>query len=139
MRVNWLAVLICTVVAFLLRYLWTAHFGGADWGHFIGRAVNNIQNDKRAAGLALVNALVIAIAIGWLVGRLRDRALATGLAAGLAAAVGFAATTVSVEYISGGATLRTFLIDAGYYVAAYVLMGAIAGAMAPKKKAAAAG
>jgi hypothetical protein len=136
MRINWVAVVISTIVMFVLRYLWIAHFGGADWGHFIGRAVNSVQNAPHSAGLVLANALVTSAVLGWLIGRLRDRVFASGLGSGVVAAVGFAATTVSAEYIYGQAELRTFLIDAGYYVAAYALAGAILGTMAPKAKAA---
>ena len=132
MRINWLAVLISAIAVFLLRYLRNAHFGGADWGHFIVAAAAAIQGDHRAAGLGLVNALAVTIVLGWLIGRLRDRVLATGLGSGLLAAIGFAVTTVSAEYIWGQASLRTFLTDAAYYLLAYTLAGAILGAMAPK-------
>ncbi len=132
MRINWLGVLISAIVILLLRYLWNAHFGGADWGHFVGKAISAITANQKAAGLTLVNSLVVSAALGWVIGRLRDRSLVSGILAGVAAAVGFAATTVAPEYISGGAVLKTFLTDAGFYVLAYAIGGAILGAMSPK-------
>ncbi len=133
MRINWLGVLISAIVVFLLRYLWVAHFGGADWGHFVGKAISDIQANKKAAGLELVNALVLSAVLGWVIGRLRDRSLISGIGAGIVTAVGFAATTISPEYIFTGATLKTFLTDSAFYVLAYAIGGAILGAMAPKK------
>ena len=132
MRINWLGVLIAAIVIFLLRYLWTAHFAGADWAHLPLRTVGDIQGDTRAAGLGLANALVVSAAMGWVIGRLRDRELGSGIGVGLLAGIGFAVTTVSPEYIWGHTPLNTFLVDAGAYVVAYVLAGAVLGATAPK-------
>ena len=133
MRINWLGVLISAIVIVVLRYLWYAYFGGADWAHLAAKAIAAVQADQKAAGLTLANALVLSAGLGWLVGRARDRSLPTGLAAGLVAGVVFGATSVTTGYIYAGATLHSLLVDGGYLVAAYVLGGAILGAMAPKK------
>ena len=135
MRINWLGVLISAIVIVVLRYLWYAYFGGADWAHLVGKAIADVQADQKAAGLSLANALVLSAGLGWLVGRERDRSLPTGIAAGLVAGVTLGATSVTTGYIHAGATLHSLLVDGGYLVAAYVLGGAILGAMAPKKSA----
>ncbi len=131
MRINWLGVIISAIVIVLLRYLWYAHFGGADWGHFVGKAVNAIQSDQKAALKELVNALVLSAVLGWVIGRLRDRALIPGIGAGIITAIGFAWTTASTGFIHGGA-LKDAMVDAGFLLVAYVIAGAILGAMAPK-------
>ncbi len=133
MRINWLGVLISAIVIVVLRYLWYAYFGGADWAHLATKAIAAVQADQKAAGLSLANALVLSAGLGWLVGRERDRSLPTGIAAGLIAGVALGATSVTTGYIHAGATLKSLLVDGGYLVAAYVLGGAILGAMAPKK------
>ncbi len=135
MRINFLGVIISAIVIVLLRYLWNAHFGGADWGHFIGKAAADVQADRKAAGLELVNALVLSTALGWVIGRLRDRSLATGLGVGVLACVGFALTVVSTTVIHGAAW-QSLIPEGGFYLAAYVIAGAILGAMAPKRTAA---
>ncbi len=132
MRINWLGVLISAIVVFLLHYLWVAHFGGADWGHFVAKAINNITADKKAAGLELGSALVLSAVLGWVIGRLRDRSVISGLLTGVVAAIGFAVTTIAPEYIFAGATLKAFLTDSASFVLAYAIGGAILGAMASK-------
>lgn len=131
MRINWLGVIISAIVIVALRYLWYAHFGGADWGQLAGRAVSGIQGSQKAAGLELVDALVLSLGIAWLVG-LSGRAASTGLGVGLAAGVLFGLTSVAEGYIHG-APLKDFLVDGGYVVLAYTLAGLIIGALAPKR------
>lgn len=133
MRINWLGVIIAAILIAALRYLWSAHFGGADWMHMTGKAIHDIQANQKQAGMELGSALVLAIVLGWVIGLTRDRSIVTGIGIGIVTAVGFAGTTVAPEYIFGGAALKTFLIDAGYYLAAYVVAGAVLGAMAPKR------
>ena len=134
MRINWLGVIISAIIMFIVRYLWAAHFGGADWAHFATKAVADVQANHKAAGMALGAAVVTSAVLGWAIGLLRDRSLVSGVGVGIMTAVGFAATTMSAEYIFYGAPLKTFLIDSGQYLAAYVIGGAIIGAMAPKTR-----
>jgi hypothetical protein len=132
MRINWLAVLISAVIIVLLRHLWYAHFGGADWGALPTRVVDDIRGDTALAGKELVNALVLSLVLAWVVDAMRNRSLFEGLATGLAAAVGFGLTSISPGLIHGE-PVESFLIDGGYLVAAYLIAGAILGAMAPKR------
>ena len=131
MRINWLGIIISAIVIVALRYLWYAHFGGADWGHLVSKAVAGIQGSQKAAGLELVDALVLSLGIGW-VTSLSGRAAAAGLGVGLAAGILFGLTSVAEGYIHG-APLKDFLIDGGYVVLAYALGGLIIGALAPRR------
>ena len=132
MRINWVGVIVSAAIIVALRYLWYAHFGGADWAHVLGAAVGQVRANDRQALYELANALVLCAALGWVIGRLRDRALSTGIGVGLLACVGFAMTTASDGFIHGG-PLRNALVDGGYLLAAYVIAGAILGALAPKR------
>ena len=132
MRINWLGIIISAIVIVALRYLWYAHFGGADWGHLVGKAVAGIQGSQKAAGLELVDALVLSLGIAWIAG-LSGRAAAAGLGVGLAAGVLFGLTSVAEGYIHG-APLKDFLIDGGYVLLAYGLGGLIIGGLAPSKR-----
>jgi hypothetical protein len=131
MRINWLGIIISAIVIVALRYLWYAHFGGADWGHLVTKAVSGIQGSEKAAGLELVDALVLSLGIAWVTG-LSGRSAAGGLGVGLAAGVLFGLTSVAEEYIHG-APLKDFLVDGGFAVLAYTLAGLIIGALAPKR------
>ena len=131
MRINWLGVIISAVFIVALRYLWYAHFGGADWGHLVGRAMAGVQASPKAAGMELVDALVLSTGLGWVIG-LSGRSAGAGLGAGLAAAVVFGLTAVAEGYIHG-APLKDVLIDGGYVLLAYAVGGLIIGALAPKR------
>lgn len=131
MRINWLGIIISAIVIVALRYLWYAHFGGADWGHLVSKAVGGIQGSQKAAGLELVNALVLSLGIAWVTG-LSGRAAAAGLGVGLAAGILFGLTSVAEGYIHG-APLKDFMVDGGYVVLAYALGGLIIGALAPRR------
>jgi hypothetical protein len=130
MRINWLGVLISAVVIVALRYLWNAHFAGADWSHLVGNAIGQAQSSPNVAGLELVNAVVLSLGLAWLVG-LNGRSLPVGLGAGLAAGVMFGLTSAS-EGVIHGAPLKSLINDGGVVVLAYTLGGAIIGALAPQ-------
>jgi len=131
MRINWLGIIVSAIVMVALRYLWYAHFAGADWGHVVTRAVAGIQGSQKAAGLELVDALVLSLGIAWVTG-LSGRAAAAGLGVGLAAGVLFGLTAVAEGYIHG-APLKDVLVDGGYVLVAYALGGLIVGALAPRR------
>lgn len=131
MRINWLGIIISAIVIVALRYVWYAHFGGADWGHLINKAIAGIQGSQKAAGLELLDALVLSLGIAWIIG-LSGRSAATGAGVGLAAGVLFGLTSVAEGYIHGG-PLNTMLIDGGYVLIAYGLGGMIIGALAPRR------
>ncbi|HEX4097802.1 MAG TPA: DUF1761 family protein [Caulobacteraceae bacterium] len=131
MRINWLGIIISAIVIVALRYLWYAHFGGADWGQLVSKAVGGIQGSQKAAGLELVNALVLSLGIAWVTG-LSGRSAAGGLGVGLAAGVLFGLTSAAEGYIHG-APLNDFLVNGGYAVLAYTLAGLIIGASAPRR------
>lgn len=136
MRINWLGVIIATVVIAILQYLWNAHLGGADWGHVAQKAIAGVQANHMAALMTLGNCLVLSIGLGWLVGIFRDRSLPTGLGSGIGAAIFFAGTTAAASYVSGGVVqgpaLHAFLMSAAFYVVAYAIGGAIIGALSSK-------
>ena len=132
MRINWLGVIVSAIIIVALRYLWYAHFGGADWGRLLGSSFGQVQADHRQALYELVNALVLCAALGWVIGRLRDRVLSTGIGVGILACVGFALTTASDGFIHGG-PMKNAMVDGGYLLVAYVIAGAILGVMAPKR------
>jgi hypothetical protein len=136
MRINWLGVIIATVVIAILQYLWNAHLGGADWGHVVQKAIADVQANHMAALMILGNSLIVAIGLGWLIGRMRDRSLPTGLGVGVGAAIFFAVTTAAASYVSGGVVqgpaLHAVLMQAAFYVVAYAVGGGIIGALSTK-------
>ncbi len=131
MRINWLGIILSAIVIVALRYLWYAHFGGADWGHLVNKAIAGIQGSQKAAGLELVDALLLSLGLAWVIG-LSGRSAAAGVGVGLAAGILFGLTAVAEGYIHGG-PLQTLLIDGGYVLLAYGLGGLIIGLLAPRR------
>ncbi len=131
MRINWLGIIISAVVIVALRYLWSAHFGGADWGHTAPKAIAALQGDPKAAGLELVAALLVSLGLAWVIG-MTGRSAGTGLGVGLAAGVLFGLTAAAEPYIHGG-PLKELLINGGEVLAVYGLGGLIIGALAPRR------
>ncbi|MEP7367863.1 MAG: DUF1761 domain-containing protein, partial [Acidobacteriota bacterium] len=54
--------------------------------------------------------------------------VAWGITAGALAGIGWVAMAMGVTYLFEARSMRLFLIDAGYHVFAFMLMGAILGA-----------
>jgi hypothetical protein len=131
MRINWLGIILSAIVIVALRYLWYAHFGGADWAHLVNKAIAGIQGSQKAAGLELVDALLLSLGLAWVIG-LSGRSAATGVGVGLAAGILFGLTAVAEGYIHGG-PLQSLLIDGGYVLLAYGLGGLIIGLLAPRR------
>jgi hypothetical protein len=101
MRINWLAVIISAIIIVLVRHLWYAHFGGADWGALPMQAVNEIRGDTTLALKELANALILSLALAWVLDAVRSRSLPGGLFAGIALAVGFGLTSISSGLMHG--------------------------------------
>jgi hypothetical protein len=81
--------------------------------------------------LAFVGNLVIATALAGVVGHLGVGQVTMKNAVISAAALwlGFVATTLAVNYSFGRRPLRLFLIDAGHWLAVFVVQGIVIGAM----------
>jgi hypothetical protein len=132
MRINWLAVIISAIIVVLLRRVWYAHFGGAEWGALPGQIIGDVRGDPTLAGKELVNGLVLSLALAWVLDAARSRSLPGGIGVGLAAAIGFGLTSISAGLIHGE-PVQNFLIDGGYLLVAYAVAGAILGATAPRR------
>jgi len=81
--------------------------------------------------LAFVGNLVIATALAGVVGHLGvgQVTLKNAVISAAALWLGFVATTLAVNYSFGRRPLRLFLIDAGHWLAVFVVQGIVIGAM----------
>ena len=129
--VNGLAVLVATIVAFMLGGLWYSKvLFGNTWMKEIGlteEAINN-ANMPRTFGTTFVLQLIAAVAMSALIGN--DGSWLTGLQTGLWVGLFWIATAYGVTYLFEQRTFRLWLINAGYYVVLYAVMGTIIGAWA---------
>ena len=127
--VNWLAVIVATVVAFGLGALWYSKALFADaWMQEVGlteEAINN-ANMGKVFGLTFLLQIISATGLSVFVGPSGN--WLDGLLAGLAVGLVWVATAYGVTYLFEQRPLRLWLINAGYYVVWYSLTGLIIGA-----------
>lgn len=127
--VNWVAVIVATLGAFVLGAIWysKALFGNA-WMQEVGLTEEAVQNANMAKvfGTTLVLQLLAAIALSAFLGEGSNwlEGLHTGLWIGLF----WVATAYGVTYLFEQRPLRLWLINAGYYVVWYAVLGTIVGA-----------
>ena len=128
--VDWLAVLAATISAFILGAVWYSKpVFGKVWMQEIGLTEEAVESANMPVtfGVTFLLQAIAAIALsaflvennGWLEG------LLTGLWIG-----GFwIASAYGVTYLCEQRSIRLLLINAGYYVALFAVMGTIIGAL----------
>lgn len=126
--VGWPAVFVATVAAFLLGGLWysKAMFGAA-WMQEVGltEEAMNSANMRRTFAGTIVLQILAAIALSIFLGA--DSTWRTGLTTGLVVGLFWIATAYGVTYLFEQRSVRLFLINAGYYVVLYAIIGTIIG------------
>ena len=128
--VDWIAVIAATIAAFVLGAAWysKALFGNA-WMREVGlteEAINSANMGKMFGGTFVLQILA-AIALSAFLGESSNwmEGLHTGLWIGLF----WVATAYGVTYLFEQRPFRLWLINAGYYVVLYALMGTIIGTL----------
>lgn len=128
--VNWLAVLAALVAAFVLGGIWysNALFAKA-WMQDVGLTEEAVKsaNMARTFGGTIALEAIAATALAAFIGR--EATLMEGLHTGLWIGLLWVATAYGITYLFEQRSLRLWLINAGYYVVLYTIMGTIIGAM----------
>ncbi len=129
-EINFLAVIIATVVYFLIGYIWYSPilFGKA-WQRELGLSDEDLQdvNLVKIMGAAFVLSFIIALNLAAFL--TEGASFAWGIMAGGLAGVGWVATSIGILYLFEQQSLRLFFINAGYHAFSYMIMGGIIGAM----------
>ena len=124
--VNWIAVIVATVLLEVLGFLWYGPLFGAAW---TAAMANPPIADAAGAmnmkmGLGVANTLIVVLGLDWLVRRLGAASLSAAVMVSLAAWFFFSFTTQALEYLYMGMTLNFVVINMGYLLAAFVIAGA---------------
>ena len=127
--INWLAVVVATIAAFGLGGFWysKALFGNT-WLQEVGltdEAVNS-ANMPRTFGTTFVLQFLAVTALAALIGT--DGNWQSGLQTGLTVSVFWIATAYGITYLFEQRSLRLFLINAGYNIVLFAIVGTIIGA-----------
>lgn len=127
--INWIGVLIVTVLSFVLGAFWHSVLFNKAWTKDSGTIYNknNHGNPLNIFGLSAVLHIIAIIGLSLVIGK--DASAMDGLLKGLFVSLVWISTSIGVTYIFVGRSLRLFLIDAGFYVAFLSLAGLILGSM----------
>jgi len=127
--VNYLAVLVAGVAAFLLGFLWYSFFFGKAWQKELGFTDEYIQkgNMPLIFGSSFVMMIIMALGLALLMSG-HDAASMnwqTGLHYGLITGCLFVSTSMAINYLYQRRSIKLWLIDAGYQIAFLSIMGII--------------
>jgi hypothetical protein len=126
--INWLAVVVATVSSFALGGIWYGPLFSRAWMKLTGMTKEKGAQASMAVtfgGTFALN-LLIAIAIALLAGP--HAGWKMGLHTGLFSSLFFVATSIGVIYLFEQQPIRLWLINAGYQVVNFAIMGSIIGA-----------
>jgi len=125
---NFAAVAVAALLSFALGGLWYSPLLFAkSWLKECGLTEEQTRQASmaRVFGLAALAALVMAFNLAAFIGP--KASLGFGLFAGAAAGIGWVAMSLGVIYLFEQRSLRLWLINSGYQVLSYTLMGGLLG------------
>ncbi len=131
MTINWLAVLLAGLSAFVLGGLWYTTWFTKPWQKLIGMKGETTSANTPNLGKLLVGSLVLELIMATNLAAFigPDASWAFGLGAGVAAGFGWVALAFGVNYMFEGKPFKLWLINAGYNTVTFAVMGLIIGAM----------
>ncbi len=125
-QLNYLAVFVSALTSFLIGGLWYSPvmFSNA-WMKENGFKEEDLKDANMAKifGTSFVLALIIAFNLAAFIGSNSD--LSFGLFAGFAAGFGWVAMSLGITYLFERKSFKLFLINAGYHIVTYTIMGGI--------------
>ncbi len=125
---NFAAVFVAALMGFAVGGLWYSPLMFANaWMKEAGISEEQTRNAPMARifGLAALASLVMAFNLAAFIGA--KASLAFGLFAGAAAGIGWVAMSLGVIYLFEQRSLKLWLINGGYQVVSYTLMGGLLG------------
>ncbi|MBB3764509.1 DUF1761 domain-containing protein [Sphingomicrobium lutaoense] len=126
MDINWIAVLVAAVSAFVLGGIWYGPIFGKTWMGLVGVTEESMKeaNMGKIYGTAFLLNLVAVAAFAMFLG---DVDPATGAMYGFVAGLGWVATSFGISYLFEGRPLGLWLVNGGYHTLQFTLFGLILG------------
>ncbi|TGX56182.1 DUF1761 domain-containing protein [Sphingomonas gei] len=130
MHIHWLAIGLAAVAGFVVGGLWYGPLFGKAWMR--ARGISHEQAAKGNMPLIFGTTFVLNLIAAFMLDHLYatyDAPLGLHYSLVIAAivGVGFIATSIGVNYLFSRQPRALFLIDAGYWITIYLVMGAILG------------
>lgn len=118
------AVLIATLLSFLLGAVWYGPIFGKAWMEENGFTMETIKKDFnpiKLYGATFVLALVASYVFGMFIGP--DPEMKNSLISGAAVGLAWVGTSFGTSYLFEGKSMRHFIINGGYHVVQFLLIG----------------
>ena len=123
---NYLAIIVAAVSAFLLGGLWYGPLFKQAWCREAGVDPNGTHgHPARIFGGAFVLSLIAAAVFAYVLGPNPELGRAVVMGAGIGLA--WVASSFGINYLFAGRSLKLWLIDAGYHVLQFSLYGLVLG------------
>jgi hypothetical protein len=128
--INWISVLVASLAAFAIGGLW---YSPLLFSKIWQRELKLSDEDLKSANMALIFGttfflnVVGAVFLDMLIGP--EACWMNGLVTGLLVGLAWISTSIGINYLFGRKSLKLFLIDAGYFVVFYAIMGLILGSL----------
>lgn len=124
--INWWAVLVAAMSAFLLGGLWYGPLFKNAWCREAGIDLHaQVRHPSRVFGTAFVAALVSAAAFAIILRP--DPPLFIAVHAGFLTGLAYVAMSFGINYAFAGRSFKLWLIDGGYHTLQFTLYGVILG------------
>lgn len=126
-EISWIAVILAAAVAFLVGGLWYGPLFLKSWQTEAGIADEDMQgrHPAKVFGTAFLLQLFAAYILGHVLATYGNPPAATDIMIAFGLALGFIVTAFGVNYLFAAKSMKLFLIDAGYWLVTYTLMGLI--------------
>lgn len=122
--VNLVAVLVAALVSMAIGATWYSVFS-EPWMKAIGKKRADLQGGNTGYLIAAGAWVILAYVLAHFVFYAGADTWAEGLVTGLWAWLGFVATTLAVNYVFGQRSRQLYVIDAGHFLAIFLVQGAI--------------
>lgn len=133
-NINWLGVIVATIVAFFIGFLWYGLLFQAQWMALSGVPADGDHNPIWMA-VGLLQTFVTMTGLGWFIARDGGGGWMGGFKIGLIAAICFALMTSAYGFIYHTSNIGLLPIDWSHMLLIYALGGAIIGGLRMKAKA----
>jgi hypothetical protein len=127
---NWLAILVAAVSAFMLGGVWYGPLFKNAWCREAGIDPNAAPKSHPAKtfGIAFVASLIAAYGFAMLLHLMHTDTLWAAVHAGVMVGFFYVAMSFGINYAFAGRSFKLWAIDAGYHILQFALYGAILGA-----------
>jgi hypothetical protein len=124
-QIHWIAILAAAVSGFLIGGIWYGPLFGKAWQAARGLSDDAMKNANMPLifGLTFVLNLVSAFILDHTLATYTGLSVATQVMIASGVALGFIIPAIGVNYLFSRQSLRLFLIDSGYWLAIYTVMG----------------